>query len=105
MGRLERAGVPWSGLAGALAADEQPRHLFGCTTDGRPAVCAVTDRRVLVVAAGAVSARTHSVELGQIHQVDTTATGVTVRGSGVELKLSSVSRARQLGEALREARQ
>lgn len=104
MGRVERMGL-WSPLAGLpahLAEDERVDQLFGGQIDGKQAVVALTDRRLLAVY-GMVG-RVYSVTYAAINQLSTGLTKVEIEGSGVKLELKAVARRDQLVQALDERR-
>jgi hypothetical protein len=104
MGRVERFGLSGAlaGLAQHLAADERPELLFGGQIDGKQAVVALTDRRLL--AAYGLVGRSYSIEYGAINQVTTGMTKVEVDGSGVNLEVKTVVRHDELVAALAERR-
>lgn len=103
MGRLERGFLPLSSLASELAEDERVDALFGCQVEGKQAVAAITDRR-LIVARGAVFAKSQQVRYDQIHQIDTSFMKVKIKGSGIDVEMKNVSRQQELVEALERAR-
>jgi hypothetical protein len=105
MGRVERFGVSGAiaGLAQHLGPDEQVEALFGAQIDGKQAVVALTDRRLL--AAYGMLGRSYSIEYSAINQVQSGLTTVEVEGSGVSMKAEAVGRRDALLAAIQERRQ
>lgn len=104
MGRMERMTLSGAlaGVAQNLATGERVDLLFGGQIDGKQAVVALTDRRLL--AAYGLLARSYSIDYAAIHQISTGLTKVEIDGSGVDLVVKSVSRRNELVAALDERR-
>lgn len=105
MGRLERSGIfmVLAALPQQLADDERVDLLFGAQVDGKTAVLALTDRRLL--AAYGMLGRSDSIDYGSIGQVNTGLTKVEIQGAGVKLVAKGVARKDELVRALGERRQ
>lgn len=105
MGRMERMGTSMAigGLALHLADGERVDHLFGAQIDGKQAVVALTDRRL--IASYGVMARSYTIDYSAINQIQTGLTKVEIEGSGVNLELKAVMRSEALVPALNERRQ
>lgn len=99
LGRLERMGAPTAVLAARLADDERIERLFGGQVDGKTALVAVTDQRLLVVSGGLLT-KTRSIAYDQVHQLDSGFMTVKVSGSGVEVEIKSMARAADLANEL-----
>jgi Short C-terminal domain len=105
MGRVERFGLSGAlaGLAQHLGPDEQVESLFGAQIDGKQAVLALTDRRLL--AAYGLVGRSYSIEYSAINQVQSGLTAVEIEGSGVSMTAKAVGRRDALLAAIQERRQ
>jgi hypothetical protein len=104
MGRVERMALTGAlaGLAQHLGADERVDLLFGGQIEGKQAVVALTDRRLL--AGYGMVGRSYSIDYGAINQVKTGLTKVEIDGSGVNLEIKAVNRRHELVAALHERR-
>lgn len=105
LGRLERMGTGSAGVhvAQALAPDEAVHALYGAQIDGKGAIIALTDRRIL--AGYGFLPRTTSIDYKAINQVESGLTSVKIQGSGVELQAKSVARKDDLLAAIQDRRQ
>jgi hypothetical protein len=102
MGRMERMALSGAlaGVAQHVGPEERVDLLFGI--DGKQAVVALTDRRLLAVY-GMVG-RSYSIEYSAINQIQAGLTKVEIDSSGVNLTVKSVTRRDELVTALNERR-
>jgi hypothetical protein len=103
LGRFERMGAPTGVLAARLVDDERVDRLFKGEVNGKSALVALTDQRLLVVHGGLLT-KTESVAYDQVNQIETGFLAVRIRGSGLDVELKSMVKAGELAQELHSRR-
>jgi len=105
LSRAERTVAPLGGLAKLLAPGEEVQDLYDVHLDGKPAIVALTDRRLLAVR-GMVRPKHREAPYTRIHSVLATGpVSLAVKGNGIDIDLHFVRRQADLIAALERRRQ